>query len=59
MSSIIRNVAFARVCALALALSAVAVVSAQAAEKASNMTNETSMNEVEQSYDNGVATYIP
>ena len=59
MSSIIRNAAFARVCALALALSAVAVVSAQATEKASNMTNDTSMNEVEQSYDNGVATYIP
>lgn len=59
MSSILRNAAFARICVLALGLSAVAVVSAQAAEQASNMTSETSMNEVEQSYDNGVATYIP
>lgn len=59
MSSIIRNAGLARAFALALALSAAGSIAAQAAEKASDMTKETSMNQLEQSYDNGVATQIP
>lgn len=59
MSSIIRNAGLVRAFVLALALSAAASVAARAADHASQPQQETSMNGLEQPWDNGVVTNIP
>ena len=59
MSNLIRNAGLARVFVLALALSATTSIAARAADHASQPQQETSMNGLEQPWDNGVVTNIP